>query len=512
MSDKPNIVLLVADQLNARHVGAYGNSRVHTPSIDALADRGARFATAYCQSPLCMPSRSSFNTGVYPHACGVLHNPVTLDERFPTIAEVLSDSGYATAGFGHLGGDGLERGFDTKVDLVDPPVRDAYLAEQRAVHARGSGHSAVFCGPHPLPEEQVQDSVATELAVDLLQSVTEPFYLQLSFMDPHIPLLVPQRFIDLYDGAEIELPPSRRDELADKPANVAGTRRATLAEKAGDAAMKAAIRHYHASVSYVDELVGRVVGALEDRGLLDDTIVVFTADHGDYAGEFGLVGKTGNFYDCLTKVPLIVAGPGVLPGTVIGDIVGLVDLAPTLYSLCGCRSPAVVQGADRSRSIAGEPMAHPAGRRSSRWAFAATRGHRGPLEDALATDQVWPEETLKPLPTDPYSSGPVSHVYDGVMVRSERYKLSVYGDGSRELYDLEADPWERNNLHASPAHQGIVTELLTGLLQWQIESWPTETPQSPLPYHYRATSADLIPEQFRDAHAAWREAAGVQDP
>lgn len=512
MTDRPNIVLFVADQLNARAVAAYGDTTVRTPTIDALARDGARFANAYCQSPLCMPSRSSFNTGLYPHACGVLHNPVVLHEGFKTLAEILSDAGYATGGFGHLGGDGLERGYDRKVDLVDPPIRDAYLREQRAVRAMGNRHSSALCGPHPFPESEVQDTVATDLAVKFVDHAEGPFYLQLSFMDPHIPLLVPQRFVDLYD--DVPLPPTWQDELAGKPANVSGTRRATLTEHLAEEKLRDAVRHYRAAVSYVDSLVARVLEALDNRGVADDTVIVFISDHGDYAGEFGLVGKTGNFYDCLTNVPWIVAGPKKLvrPGTVIDGPVGLVDLVPTICELCDVEAPAAVQGMSRAPALGGDEVDAPYGRVSGRWTFAATRGHVGPHEPALQTARSWDENRLQPLPTDPYSSGPVSHVYDGTMVRSERYKLSLYGDGFTELYDLQTDPWETRNLADDPDHQAERLSLTTALARWQMETWPLETPQRPLPYHYRATAADFIPERFRQAHRDWQRATGIEDP
>jgi arylsulfatase A-like enzyme len=459
-----------------------------------------------------MPSRSSFNTGLYPHACGVLHNPVVLHQRFQTLAEILGAAGYRTGGFGHLGGDGLERGFDEKVDLVDPPIRDAYLREQRAVRSLGSSHSSALCGVHPFPEEEVQDTVATELALDFIDRASSPFYLQLSFMDPHIPLLVPQRFVDLYDLDDVPLPPTWRDELAGKPANVAGTRRATRTENIPEGALRDAVRHYRAATSFVDALIGRILDRIEP--LARETVVIFIADHGDYAGEFGMVGKTGNFYDCLTRVPWIMRGPESLvsPGSVIDGPAGLVDIVPTVCELCEIEAPRAVQGTSRAGDVVGRPVRLPAGRCSGRYAFAATRGHVGPGEDAVPTEGGWPEERLQPLPTDPYSSGPVSHVYDGTMVRSERHKLSIYGDGFMELYDLQDDPWETRNLAGLPEHQSTLVPLLSALTRWQMETWPLETRQSPLPYHYRATAADLIPETFREAHGAWQAETGIRDP
>ena len=521
-ADRPNIVFIVADQLNTRHLGCYpatpgeagatgrvhGNSGVHAPVLDALASRGAAFDHAFCQSPLCMPSRASFNTGRFPHSVRVLHNPVDLAPEFPTLAEILRDSGYRTGGFGHIGGDGADRGFEGKVDLVDPPLRDAYLGEQRYLRGLGSDHAAGFCGTHPHAEADLLDDRSTALACRWLEETTGPFYLQLDFMNPHIPLLAPGRFVSRYHEDDIELPPSWRDDLADKPSNVEGTRRATRTGAYDEAQMRRSILHYRALVSYVDELTGRVLETLDRIGASDDTIVCFFADHGDYAGEFGLIGKTGNFYDCLTNVPLIVAGPGAgAAGTRPAAPVGLVDLVPTMLGLVGLPVAPGIEGRSLVSMLSGSADRDaelPAGRVTGRYAFCETRGHVAPAAPVVPTNSVWPEDRMRPLPTDPYSSGPVSHVYDGMMVRSDRFKLSLYGDGFTELYDLEADPWERSNLAGDDAHARIEAELLGVLARWQMECWAEETPQRPLPYHYRATSAEFIPEQFREAHRRWR--------
>jgi arylsulfatase A-like enzyme len=535
---RPNIVLIIADQLNTRHLGCYGgpdptnpnNGPIHTPTLDSLAAGGTVFERAYCQSPICMPSRAAFNTGFYPHSCRALHNPVVLEPEFPTIAEYLSDAGYTTAGFGHLGGDGIERGFQTKVDLVDSPIREAYLAEQRYLRGLGSEHSAGYSDAHPFPEEDIQDHRTTGLACSWLESLSRsgshasggmgaskhlPFYLQVDFMNPHIPLLAPKRCIDLYHIDDIPLPPSLRDELSGKPGNVGGTRQATRTDGYSDEDMRRSILHYRALVSYVDELTGRIIDSIDRIGALDDTIMMFFSDHGDYIGEFGLVGKTGNFYDCLTNVPLIVSGPGELvtdQRTV--SLAGLVDIPPTILEATGVAPNEPMQGRSFLPALSGNDEGRNIpGRVMGRYAFCETRGHVGPISPPIRTADEFPAERLKPLPTDPYSSGPVSHMYDGMMVRDERYKLSVYGDGFRELYDLENDPWERLNLafesngrNEPGTPKGVEERLLSILARWQMECWRVERPQSPLPYHYRATAAELIPEQYRDTHRRWRPA------
>jgi arylsulfatase A-like enzyme len=452
---------------------------------------------------------------------------MVLKEEFPTLAERLASHGYHTAGFGHIGGDGVERGFRTKVDLVDSPLRDAYLSEQRYVRSLGTAHPAGMYGAHPFADEDLLDDRTCRLACDWINRAEGPFFLQVDFMNPHIPLLAPKRHVDRYRVHDISLPPSAHDGLRDRPANVRGTREATYMQGRSDEELLESIRHYRALTSYVDELTGRILAALEHRGLRGDTVIVFGSDHGDYAGEFGMIGKTGNFYDCLTRVPLIFSGPAELLGTGrYSHPVGLIDIAPTVLEMTGIDGAGELHGRDLTPLFRDETPDPPAGsapetgdpvvpdgrsannRVLGRYAFSETAGRSAPSNEERSTSAYWDSTELSPLPTDPYSSGPVSHVYDGVMVTDGRYKLSVYGDGTQELYDLQRDPWERHNLTDEPAlqadHHQAQVRLLTALTRRQMECRGTEEMQSPLPYHYRATAAELIPERVQDAHRAWR--------
>jgi len=449
-----------------------------------------------------MPSRGSFNTGLYPHAARVRHNPVVLPADAPTLAERLSGAGYDTAGFGHIGGDGVERGFRRKVDFVDQPLRGAYQREQEAILSRGP-HSAGACGVHPFALEAQFDTLATDLAVEFLRGVRSPFYLQLDFMRPHIPWFVPEPYASRYDPSTVLLPDSWRDDLADKPGNVRGTRIATWMERCDAAVLQRSLAHYFGLIAYIDAQVGRLLVALEARGLLEDTVVMFTADHGDYAGEFGLVGKTGQFYDCLTRVPWIVRAPhGLVPeGRTCAGLVELVDLVPTALELLGQPASVELQGRSRVALAQGTQTA------GADAVFASTCGNTRPGE-LVAYDHVLPAELLRPFPTDPYSSGPCSHVHDAVMVRDDRYKLSFYRDGGMELYDLVVDPGERRNLARDPAHAGSITTLLGRIARWQMESWLPDVPQSPLPYHYRSAARETIPQQYRAARDAWNREHG----
>jgi choline-sulfatase len=493
-SEGPNVLLIVADQLNFRHLGCYGNPAALSPAIDRLARGGIVAENAYCQAPLCMPSRASFNTGYYPHACRVRHNPVDLDQEFRTLAEHLKEAGYATAGFGHLGGDGNERGFDRKIDFCDDPLRSAYEAEQAHVLADG-GKSPVYGGPHPFPLEQTFDGLATNAAIEYLEEVSGPFYLQVSFMRPHIPLFIPEPYASRFAPDDVCLPPTWRESLAGKPSNVAASRRALEMEGLSELELRRGLALYYGAVSFIDELTGRIVDVLERSDRLDDTLVIFTSDHGDYAGECGIIGKTGQFYDSLVHVPFVARGPsaGVAAGARGEGLMGLVDLVPTVLEACGVSEDADVQGVSSMDMLRG-------GKGTPRAVFASTSGNGG---GTIGFNHQWDEKRLSLLPTDPYSSGPCSHVMDGVMVRSGRWKLSVWGDGSKELYNMETDPWERENLARRESSEAIMAPLLGELLRWQMKTWLPDRPQRPLPYHYRSAWIESIPEQWRKVREEW---------
>lgn len=493
MSSKPNIVLIVADQLNIRHLGCSGNPFVKTPNIDRLANEGAYFANAYCQAPLCMPSRSSFNTGLYPHSCGVRNNPVVLRDEYTTLAEMLEGEGYETAGFGHIGGDGVERGFKVKVDLPNEPIRSAWMKEQDFV-LKGGGKPASFNGTLPFGEDETFDGLATQKAVDFIRDTNDPFYLQVDFYKPHIPHVVTEKYSSMYDLHAIELPYSYRDELAGKPSNLSATRKATCMEGIDESELKKALAHYYGAITFVDDLTGRIISELERKGVMDNTLIIFMADHGDYAGEFGLIGKTGNFYECLTHVPLIMRCPCLnIPSNRHTDaLVELIDIVPTVLEACNAAKTNDLQGTSRLFLAQGGTET------GAEAVFCESTGVKG-----HTFDYKWEEKVLKPNRTDPYSSGPCSFVMSGVMMRKGDYKFIYYEDGSKELYDLCNDKYEINNLADNQQYIRILDAMTQELLRWQIRTWTPEKLQRPLPYHYRATSMEALSPAFHKQRKEW---------
>ena len=496
--NRPDIVWIVADQLHHQAVGYAGNPAVKTPNIDRLAASGRIFTDAYCQQPLCMPSRSSFNTGFYPQTTRVHNNPSQLPDDVPTLADRLKPLGYHTAAFGHIGGDGLGRRFDRKTDWWDAPLRQCMQAECDALLPGTERLAAHTCGVHPVPEEELFDVVATDLAVQAIAEMPSPLFLQLDFYGPHIPWFVPRKYLDLYDRADIPLPDGWNESVSGKPTSLKGARVATRMEGIGEERLREALHHYYARISMADAQVGRILRALEDRGNLENTVVVFFADHGDYAGEFGMIGKNRFLYDCLSRVPLVVR-TGARLGTVSGRIdspVALVDLVPTCLELAGADVPADLPG----RSLAGPREDFD----EQRAVFASYLNARG---KPVPFDHEWSYDDLEPGPFDPYGSGTCWG--DGcIMVRQGGHKLILYRSGAMELFDLARDPGERRNLYGREGTAAITHELMIRLLQWQMGTGLPDIPQEGLPYHFRSFVRRRIPQKWKAEWDRWQQRVG----
>jgi len=484
MEKNLNVVMIVADQLNFKNLGCYGNNLIKTPNIDKISRSGLVFTSAYCQAPLCMPSRASFNTGLYPHTCQVKHNPSVLDNRYMTLSEIFAKNGYKTAGFGHIGGDGIERGFKTKKDLPDEPLNTAWKTEQKYVLDSG-GKEAFYNLILPMKSDETFDGIASNSAIDFIAGVESEFFLQLDFYKPHPPLTLPEDFAYLSDLQTAVIPESSKSDLTGKPSNVRNTRIATGMEGATTEEFENALKAYYCSITYIDSLIGKVMDALNKKGILDDTIIVFTADHGDYAGEYGIIGKTGNFYDCLVRVPLIISCSGmesrIRKNEKEDALVELIDIFPTLAKACNLEIPLMVQGTSRWDLCTGKSL------KGAESVFCETSG----IVD-FKSDDIILESGKKLLPTDPFSSGSFSHISQGVMIRKGKYKLSIYSDGFMELYDIESDESELYNLANNIEFAEIISDLTLDLLKKQITTYSPDIPQSGLAYHHRATYEKVL--------------------
>ena len=438
MIEKPNIVVVMADQLAPHFTGAYGHPLVKTPHIDRLAARGTRFDAAYCNAPLCAPSRFSFMSGQLVTRIAAYDNGAEHLASIPTFAHDLRELGYRTclSGKMHFVGPDQLHGFDERLttdvypadfawtpDWEQPDERiDKWYHNMDSVRDAGRAattyqieydEETAFLARRRIFEFAMRKEGARRAG----QEATMPFMMVASFIHPHDPYLARPEWWDLYDHDAIDLPETG-------PADDPHTRRimhgieADLVEVTDEEVRNA--RHaYYANTSYFDSKVGTIVQALEESGQLDDTVVIVTADHGDMLGERGLWYKM-NFFEHSARVPLVVAGPGVTTGEV-AEPVSLVDLYPTFVQMAG-----------------GEADGKPAGPLDGRSLVPLLRGEEEGEGEA-------PRCAL-----GEYTAECVGHPL--FMIRRGCHKYIHCAIDPPQLFDVVADPFERVNLADDPAH------------------------------------------------------------
>jgi len=428
MSDMhpPNIVLIMADQLAPQFTGTYGHPVVKTPHMDALAARGMRFDSAYCNSPLCAPSRFSFMSGQLPTRIGAYDNASEFGASVPTFAHYLRQSGYRTclSGKMHFVGPDQLHGFEERVTTDVYPADFAWIPDwenadariDRWYHNMDPVHEAGMAATtFQIAFDEEVGFFARRKLLQYASEGTRPFAMVASFMNPHDPYVARPEWWDLYRADEIDMPVHGRDDV---PADGLSTRLmdGIEASRAGvsDEAIRNARHGYYANTSYFDSKVGELVRTVEEMGQLDNTIFIVTSDHGDMLGERGLWYKM-NFFEHSARVPLIMAGPGIANGSV-ESACSLIDLLPTMLDIAGSTWPTLGMPID-GRSLL--PMA---------------QGQ--PEDDGEVIGEYCAEMTASPV----------------FMIRRGRFKYIHCDDDRPQLYDLAADPAELVNVVDDPAH------------------------------------------------------------
>jgi arylsulfatase A-like enzyme len=463
---RPNIIVLMADQQKATSLPLYGNPDVRTPYLDALAARGIVARWCYVQHPFCMPSRAAFLTGRYPQATGVHHNAHRVPEREALLQEVLQRAGYRTGAIGHLHGrDNLGRGCDYAYDLGEGELGarvQAWHAMTRAAPRR----VAHMFATSPCAAEAEADALMTDAALAFLDQArrrpAQPFYLHVAWISPHPPYYAPAPYATRYDPTGLHLPPAEPPD-GQKPPVYRQTAEDMGTLDAPEPERRAALAHYYGMCSYLDDQVGRLTDYLRRHDLERNTLVVYTSDHGDYAGEHHMFGKSCTLYDCLTRVPFVLAGPeDLVPRAgLLGGLVEAVDLVPTLLDLAGVDVPAGL-------NLHGHSL-----RRL--WESPGASGGGGDLapgfDVAYAEVGAYPVEMVRNrlrgdnVPNGPPASGRQTEL--SAMIRTPEWKyVHTPGRAIQELYHLPGDPWELRNVSGAPEHAALVTRLRGRLLDW----------------------------------------------
>lgn len=476
---QPNVIVIMTDQQKATSLGMYANPDVSTPGLDALAASGIRFGSAFTVAPLCVPSRASMWTGAYPHNHGVRTNELRLSAERDTYLQAFQGAGYRTGiiGKNHCFDDLTCQRLDTHTEylhrgVVDqsPDPRDEAFRNWISDHNEFTElfGSAVT----PLPADHCPPARIAEQAADFIAVDDDrPFLLWVSFPEPHEPYYAPEPYYSMYDPAEIQLPTvGDEDPLAGKPERQRLYRWLAGLDTLAEDDLRRAVATYYASVSFVDSQVDRIMAALDTAQLRDDTIVVYLSDHGDFAGEHGLVVKCNAFYDCLTRIPLIMSWPGHIPtGTVSHCLVSNIDVMPTVARLTDVPEPA----GSRGQLLPG--LGSDAEPRHEVFAEYGAGGEpitRQRLYAAGLADRPTWRQYLR------------AREYEGraKMIRTLEWKyvFDPIAPDAEELYNIQTDPGELVNLAGSAAHSDVITNLRTRILAW---STTTEDP-NPIPRYF----------------------------
>lgn len=440
--DRPNVLFIAADDMNC-DLSAFGNAQVKTPNMERLAKLGVRFDRAYCQQPLCGPSRASIMTGLRPDTLDMHTLRHELRDKNPdvvTLGQLFRDNGYFSARAGKIYhyGNPSQIGTDANDDPAtwderyNPRGIDSLQEEKITRYGfgrqkAGLGISMAWWDPVSRDQEHTDGMVASKIIELIEQKKDEPFFLAAGFFNPHCPYVAPKKYFDMYPLNEITIPDleDAKGDLEDVPPMAVQRDSKNWPYFFKDVTAEEARKckqAYYACNSFVDAQIGRLLDALEENGLIENTIIVFWSDHGYFLGEKGLWYKRKAF-ERSAKMPMIIAAPGLKMDASTTKPVELLDVYPTLADLCGLRAPDNLEGASL------RPL----------------------LEDPARED--W----TKPAVTQVWYSKK-AWVYS---IRTDQYRYTEWleGEAGRELYDHSIDPGEVTNLASDDRNATTIEQL-----------------------------------------------------
>lgn len=430
MTVKPaNMLFIMSDEHSKRVLGCLGNSVVKTPNLDRLAARGVSFTDAYCNSPICVPSRASFHTGRYVHDIRFWDNAIPYDGSVTSWPRRLRDAGHRVDSIGklHFRSEEDDNGFTEEhmplhvVDGVGDPIgllRDPPPRRKSALAmAREAG-----CGDSTYQGYDDRITAASEqwLRERAQEKNGKPWTLFVSLVCPHLPLIARPEWFDLYSNVDLPWPLYYDETARPRHAFIEAMRASQVYDEGftDEENVRRAIRAYYGLVSFLDDNIGRLLKALDENGLTENTRVIYTTDHGDNLGTRGLWGKS-NMYEESAAVPLIMAGPGVPAGVVCREPVSLVDCFPTIVESAGLPP-------------------HP---------------DDASLPGSSLFDIVAGKAPRRTVLSEYHAAGAATAAY---MIRKGQFKFVYYVGMPPQLFDLGADPFEAHDLGQDPGYAGLV--------------------------------------------------------
>lgn len=429
----PNVLLIYVDDLTDR-LGCYGDTIAQTPNIDQLAAEGALFKRPYCQQALCAPSRASTLTGLRPSTLGVLSLKEDFRKRWeahPTLPELFRKNGYFTARAGkvfHQGvpdaiaqqnpGADIPEAWDKAIDVPAYELNNNgyyYNATPWETHRVGAGGAVAWLRAEKGDERHHDYNVATEVIQLMEEAKDRPFFLAAGFIRPHVPLVAPKRYFERFDSVDIQPIPVPATDREDMPKIAYDTWAGHF--NLPETERREAMRAYYACTAFVDDQVGRLVGALKNLDLYDSTIIVFVSDHGYQLGEHGLWFKNFLFRESAIA-PMIIRHPDIIPRSV-EEVVELLDLYPTLAKMAKLNAPDNLEGQDMTALMHGQPQGW------KNYAIVETR-HQGVVGKAVYTPD---------------------------------WSYMDWGKHGQELYDLKRDVYQWDNLAGQEEYNQIIQAL-----------------------------------------------------
>jgi len=462
---KPNLLFIWTDEQRADTMAAYGNNKIHAPNLNKLAGQSVVFENAYVTQPVCTPNRSTVMTGLWPHQSGCVKNNIPLPSNIPCLPELLGDNDYRTAYMGkwHLGDEIFaQHGFEEWVSIEDGYRR--YYSEGRDRNKRSDYHrylvehgykpdsgdnafSRSFAARRPL--EHCKPKFLEKKACDFLRRHRkEPFVLYINFLEPHMPFFGP--LDDEHNPEEIDLPSNFSDPLEEnEPLRYRIIREYCRAKYGKDEKdIRALIRRYWGLVTQVDLSVGAILKTLSDLGLADNTIVVYTSDHGDMMGSHHMVEKSV-MYEEAVRIPWLMRIPQ-MRGSLIKNRVSQIDMVPTLLELLDC-------GVDEQFSGQSLVPLIKAGRVGQDHVFIEWNPNSGAMKVKKGGTQLTSKEELRRLENE----------HTRAVVSPDGWKLCLSDSDKCQLFDLNKDPGETVNLFDSGRHEDIIKKLTMMIHKWQ---------------------------------------------
>lgn len=423
-----NILVIMADEHARQVLGAYGNRIVETPNLDRLAAEGTLFENAYCNDPICVPSRASFATGQYVHRTGHWDNARPYTGEQPSWGHRLQETGHEAVSVGklHYRDTSDPTGFSRQILplhilngqgdasglLRDNPRRA--VGQLAATAGRGDSTYLQY-------DRDIRDAAIEWLRQAATKPAGKPWALFVSFVCPHFPLVAPPEFFDLYRQDSLPFP-TGRDIADDHPVLAAMRENISYDSHFRDEAhIRTALAAYYGMVSFQDDNVGRLLSALDEAGLKDDTVVVYTADHGDNLGNRRFWGKS-NMFEESAGIPLILRGPGVPQGKRVHTNVSLVDVFPTIVEAVG------EEAHSEDSKLPGRSLLQIAGE---------------------------PDDADRAVFAEYHATAAITGIF---MVRWDHYKYIHYEGYRPQLFDLESDPTEQADLAEKPGYSDILKE------------------------------------------------------